>query len=192
VRWDTVNLSQNGVFCDATSLPDLGTEEAPGNNSILFDNAMWVYQVAVTAESVMARGNWWGVSDPSGFPQKFFGNIAYAPWLTSPPEGGGGQQSAGSESSLLETGLGRPVPMPMRGTARIPFQVAHAGPVSLDVVDASGRVVRVLVRGERTPGRYNVTWDRSDDRGRRMPEGVYFLRFDAGARRDVQKVVVMR
>jgi flagellar hook assembly protein FlgD len=80
----------------------------------------------------------------------------------------------------------------MRGTARIPFQVAHAGPVSLNVVDASGRVVRALVRGERAPGRYNVTWDRSDNSGRLMPEGVYFLRFEAGARRDVQKLVVMR
>jgi flagellar hook assembly protein FlgD len=79
----------------------------------------------------------------------------------------------------------------MRGTARIPFQVAHAGPVSLNVVDASGRVVRALIRGERAPGRYNVTWDRSDNSGRLMPEGVYFLRFEAGARRDVQKLVVM-
>ena len=52
-------------------------------------------------------------------------------------------------------------------------------------------MVRALVRGERAPGRYNVTWDRSDNSGRLMPEGVYFLRFEAGVRRDVQKLVVM-
>jgi hypothetical protein len=131
------------------------------------------------------------VDDPDQF-DKFIGNIVYDPWLYEPPEEGDGQQSAGPESSLLETGLGRPLPMPMRGTARIPFQVAQAGPVSLNVVDAAGRVVRALVRGEREPGRYNVTWDRSDNSGRLMPEGVYFLRFEAGARRDVQKLVVMR
>jgi hypothetical protein len=192
VRWATVDMSQNGVFCDASSFPDLGTEENPGNNSILFGNVVWVNRVPLSAESVQARLNWWGVDNPNAYPEKFFGNIAYAPWLSSPPGDGGGQQSAGPESSLLKTALGQPLPMPMTGTTRIPFQVAHVGPVSLDVVDASGRVVRVLVRGERTPGRYKVTWDRLDDRGRRMPEGVYFLRFDAGTRRDVQKVVVMR
>ena len=192
VRWNTVNLSQNGVFCDPTSLPDLGTEADSGNNSILFDNVVWVHQVALMAESVMARLNWWGVDNADEFPAKFVGNIVYEPWLLSPPgDGDGGQQSAGSNSSLLETGLGRPLPMPMSGTARIPFQIAQAGPVSLNVVDASGRVVRALVRGERAPGRYNVTWDRSDNSGRLMPEGVYFLRFEAGARRDVQKLVVM-
>ena len=193
VRWNTVDRSQNGVFCDPTSLPDLGTEEDPGNNSILFDNVSWVHQVALMAESVMARLNWWGVDNADQYPDKFVGNIAYEPWLLSPPgEGDGGQQSAGSASSFLETALGRPLPMPMTGLARIPFQVAQVGPVSLDLVDATGRVVRALVRGEHAPGRYSVTWDRSDNLGRRMPEGVYFLRFEAGSRRDVQKIVVMR
>jgi hypothetical protein len=189
VRWNTVDSNQNGVFCDPSSLPDLGTEEDPGNNSILLGNAIWVRQADITTGPVTAQLNWWGVSNPDNY-DKFVGNIVYVPWLDSAP--GDGQQSAGPAASLLETGLGRPLPMPMRGTARIPFQVAHAGPVSLSVVDASGRVVRALVRGERAPGRYNVTWDRSDNLGRLMPEGVYFLRFEAGARRDVQKVVVMR
>ena len=192
VRRNSVNSNFNGVYCDPYSFPDLGTVDDPGNNSILLDNVKWVNQVAITAESVMARLNWWGTPRPDLLPGKFVGNIAYRPWLSAPPPDEDGQQSAGSASSRLETALGRPLPMPMRGTARIPFQVAQAGPVSLNIVDASGRVVRALVRGERAPGRYNVTWDRSDNSGRLMPEGVYFLRFEAGARRDVQKLVVMR
>jgi hypothetical protein len=192
VRWNTVDTNQNGVFCDASSFPDLGTADDMGYNSILLQNVVWVNHIAVTSESVMARLNWWGTDRPDTCPGKFFGNIAYAPWLDDAPGDGDGQQSGGPGSLVMETGLGRPLPMPVRGTARIPFQVAHAGPVSLNVVDASGRVVRALVRGERAPGRYNVTWDRSDNTGRLMPEGVYFLRFEAGARRDVQKLVVMR
>ncbi|GEM_PF-1290221 len=192
VRWNTVDSNPTGVYCDGTSFPDLGTVGDPGNNSILFGNVFWVRQPDLSMGFVTAQLNWWGVDNPDDFPWKFFANVTYDPWLDGPPGGGdGGQQSAGSAPSLLETGLGRPLPMPMRGTARIPFQVAHAGPVSLNVVDVSGRVVRALVRGERAPGRYNVTWDRSDNSGRMMPEGVYFLRFEAGARRDVQKLVVM-
>ena len=192
VRWNTVDRNSNGVSCYVSSLPDLGTVEDPGDNSILFDNDIWVRQNPSALSEVMAQYNWWGIDDPDDHSEKFIGNIVYDPWLTEPPEGGDGQQSAGSSSPLLKAGLGRPLPTPMRGTARIPFQVAQAGPVSLTVVDASGRVVRALVRGERAPGRYSVTWDRSDNSGRLMPEGVYFLRFEAGARRDVQKLVVMR
>ncbi|MCX6841349.1 MAG: right-handed parallel beta-helix repeat-containing protein [candidate division WOR-3 bacterium] len=192
LRWNTVDSNPIGVYCDGTSFPDLGTEEDSGYNSILFDNVVWVSRTEDMAIWLTAQHNWWGTDRPDTFPGKFLTRVIYDPWLDSAPGGGDGQQSAGSAPSLLETGLGRPLPMPMRGTARIPFQVAQAGPVSLTVVDASGRVVRALVRGERAPGRYNVTWDRSDNLGRLMPEGVYFLRFEAGARRDVQKLVVMR
>ncbi len=136
VRWNTVDSNQRGVFSASFSYPDLGTAADSGNNSILFDNDWWVYQPSL-APHVMARGNWWGDTNPSQHPGKFIGDVVYTPWLYGPPGGGDGQQSAGSASSLLQTGLGRPLPMPMRGTARIPFQIAQAGPVSLNIVDAS-------------------------------------------------------
>jgi hypothetical protein len=48
VRWNTVDSNQDGVFCDPSSLPDLGTEEDPGNNSILLGNAIWVRQADIS------------------------------------------------------------------------------------------------------------------------------------------------
>ncbi len=189
VRWNMVDWHQNGVYCEGSSYPDLGTVEDPGNNSILSDNVLWVKQIADGAIPLMAELNWWGTDRPDLHPEKFVGLIDYDPWLTSPPEGGG-QQGAGIEAQPLVTGLDPLLPMPMRSTARIPLQVAHAGQVALSIVDASGRLVRALLRGEREPGRYSVTWDRTDDHGRSVPAGVYFCTLSAENKRFSRKVVL--
>jgi parallel beta-helix repeat protein len=189
VRSNDIGDHQYGVYSDATSCPDLGTEEDPGNNWIDDDNTIWVPQDSAAQNGIEAILNYWGVSDPSQYPQKFIGYIDYTPWLTSPPQRGG-QQSAGSVALRLVTGLDRVSPMPMRSTARIPFQVARSGQVALSIADASGRLVRTLMRGERGAGRYNVTWDRHDDRGRSVSAGVYFCTLTVDNQRFRRKVVL--
>jgi parallel beta-helix repeat protein len=191
VRWNSVSEHQYGVCCDATSYPDFGTEEDPGNNSILFDNAVWVDQDSAAQDGIEAILNYWGVADPSQYPQKFIGYIDFMPWLTSPPQGGG-QQNVGMASMRLVTGLDRLQPMPMRSAGRIHFQVARGGQVVLSIVDAAGRTVRSLVRGEREPGQYSVTWNRTDDHGRIVPDGVYFCTLNVDNKRFCEKVVVTR
>jgi hypothetical protein len=57
-------------------------------------------------------------------------------------------------------------------------------------MDATGRHVRTLVRGERGPGRYNVAWNRTDDHGRIVPAGVYFCTLSAESKRFCKKVVL--
>jgi len=54
-------------------------------------------------------------------------------------------------------------------------------PVSVDltVFDATGRMVKSLVRGAVVPGEYSVRWNSTDERGKQVPAGVYFLRLFA-------------
>jgi parallel beta-helix repeat protein len=188
VRENTVTGHPTGVSCDLTSFPDLGTFDEPGLNSILFDNTIWVSKDPQSVDSVQARGNYWG-ADPSSYPGKFVGPVAYAPWLPDPPDEGG-QQAAGTVVQPLVTELGPVQPAPIRSAARIPFQVARAGQVVLSIVDASGRVVRVLVHGDREAGRYNVAWNRNDDHGRTAPAGVYFCTLSAENKRFCRKVIL--
>jgi hypothetical protein len=37
-----------------------------------------------------------------------------------------------------------------------------------------------------------LAWDGTDSNGRTVPTGVYFLRVDAGGKKDVKKVVILR
>lgn len=67
-------------------------------------------------------------------------------------------------------------PNPLGAFTTISYVLPAAGPVSLRLFDASGRIVRRLVSREQGAGAHAVRWDGSDDEGRRSPAGVYWYR----------------
>lgn len=76
----------------------------------------------------------------------------------------------------LYTGQLVAVPSVFRSTTSINWQVKREGPVELAVFDASGRNLCSLVRGRVTPGTYISKWNGTDDNGRPLGYGVYFIR----------------
>jgi len=70
-------------------------------------------------------------------------------------------------------------PSPFRETTSLRFVLPQAGRVSLVVYDASGRVVRELVRGFQSAGPQAVVWDGLDRGGREVPTGIYFASLNA-------------
>jgi hypothetical protein len=83
-------------------------------------------------------------------------------------------------------------PSPVKGRARIDFEVIVEGHVRISVFDAAGRLVATLVSGNRGVGAYDVTWDRSTNDGRRVGPGVYFVRFDQPGNTSMQKMMVVK
>jgi len=51
--------------------------------------------------------------------------------------------------------------------------------VKLSVYDASGKLVRELVRGVQNLSNHSVLWDGRDMAGRRLANGIYILRLEA-------------
>jgi len=78
------------------------------------------------------------------------------------------------------TVLEQNVPNPFNPSTTVFFALAADGPVTVDVYDAAGRRVAVLVDGHLTAGRHQVLWDGCDDQGRMSPTGVYLYRLEAG------------
>jgi hypothetical protein len=89
-------------------------------------------------------------------------------------------------------GLAEPMPSPFAEATRIAFVAARAGHVSLTVHDSAGRRVATLVDGARAAGPHGSLWSGRDDRGRRVPSGVYFLRLEAEGASGTRKVVLVR
>lgn len=88
--------------------------------------------------------------------------------------------------------LGRPQPNPAAQKTRIEFDLPRAADVSLAVFDATGRAVRELVRGHQPAGAFGMTWDLRDDNGRRVGNGVYFVRLVSEGRTITQRMIAMR
>jgi len=62
------------------------------------------------------------------------------------------------------------------------YELAQYGPVEITVHDVSGRLVRRLESGPHQRGIHVARWDGTDNRGRAVPDGVYFVRLSAGGK----------
>jgi hypothetical protein len=88
-----------------------------------------------------------------------------------------GAPSASSGPKLLLS-----CPNPFRPPASL-WYTSPTGddPLLLQIHDAGGRLVRVLVRGLVPAGSHKVIWDGRDDDGRSLPNGVYFYSLRHGS-----------
>ena len=71
-------------------------------------------------------------------------------------------------------------PNPFNPATIIRFEIPEAGRVQLFIYNTMGQVVRRLVDRHMQPGRYQVVWDGTDDRGRILSSGLYFYTLQTG------------
>jgi len=81
-------------------------------------------------------------------------------------------------------------PNPFRDATTIEYDVPEQMSVRIAVFDVLGRRVATLVRGERSPGQYTVTWAPEDRGG--LASGVYFLRLRAGGTTKTNRLTFVR
>ena len=83
-------------------------------------------------------------------------------------------------------------PNPFTGKTTINYQLTGTSPVSLKVFNISGQLVKVLVDEPRKAGAYQAVWDGRDEKGKRVPTGVYFCRLQAAEFSATRKVILTR
>jgi|GEM_PF-6493474 len=83
-------------------------------------------------------------------------------------------------------------PNPFNPAVTVTFSLDRPGPVELAVYDLSGRRVRLLVHDPLPSGLHQVQWDGCDDHGRRQASGVYHARLEAGNRRAVRTMSLVK
>jgi len=85
----------------------------------------------------------------------------------------------------------RAVPNPFSRVTAVRLELPRAGQARVGVYDRSGRLVRKLLDAGLKPGSYSLAWRGEDDQGRRLAQGVYFVRLDTDADRVVTKTVLL-
>ncbi|HTW90683.1 MAG TPA: FlgD immunoglobulin-like domain containing protein [bacterium] len=98
----------------------------------------------------------------------------------------------GSRASGPSCVLYRARPSLVRDHASISYYVSRQAEAELAVYDAAGSLVKTLVKGKVAPCELTVTWDRTDNSGRRVADGTYFYRLTAGGESVSSKAIVLR
>lgn len=112
-------------------------------------------------------------------------------------DGSATKVAEGSVFIPSNSALGRPYPNPYRpnngASMTLPFRVVVAGgTIEVTVHDVSGRLVhRSVQTGPAGGGFGSVAWDGRDDRGRKVPDGVYFVRVRGPGIDDGRHVVLL-
>jgi hypothetical protein len=98
-----------------------------------------------------------------------------------------------------EFSLGQNYPNPFNPHTTIPFQVEGGQwsvvspvPTTLTIYNILGQKVRVLLDKEMKSGRYEVTWDGKDEKGKEVSSGVYFYQLKTGDYKEIRKMVLLR
>jgi len=88
--------------------------------------------------------------------------------------------------------LGQNRPNPFSQLTLVEYGVPRNMHVSITVYNAVGQRVKTLVDEVKAPGYYLANWQGTDDLGRRLAEGVYFMRITTDDLKDTKKIIHVR
>jgi len=91
-----------------------------------------------------------------------------------------------------EFALAQNYPNPFNPSTTIRYALPQPGHVKLVIYDLLGAKIRTLVDGREAAGFKQITWDAKNDKGERVPSGVYVYRMEAGEFVRARKLTVMK
>jgi hypothetical protein len=150
-----------------------GASDTVGVNVVPFSDGVGTFDFRVVS-----------VGDP-GLQSDFTGLTLYAGTAAVGVDGSPGR-------SVVEVSLAQNVPNPARGATSISFALPHASPVSLQVFDVAGRLVRTLAERRLEPGTHSVAWDALDRGGKPVPAGVYYYRLSTPDETRTKRLTLVR
>jgi len=79
-----------------------------------------------------------------------------------------------------------------RDNLAIEYEIPQETKVNLKVYDISGRIVAEVFSGKKKPGIYSAQWRGTTKTGGTISPGIYFLRFEAGKKELIRKVIKVK
>jgi hypothetical protein len=109
---------------------------------------------------------------------------------------GGSEMFSAIEVTALfiptEYALSQNYPNPFNPMTTFTYDVPEVSDVTIRVYSLLGKEVRTLYSKQQMPGRYTEVWDGTDNTGRKLASGVYFLRMQAGSYSKLRKMTLIR
>jgi len=92
----------------------------------------------------------------------------------------------------LDFGLKQNVPNPFNPVTVIQYQLPQTAHVRIDIYNVAGKLVRTVVDEPQEAGYKAVTWDGTDESGRKVASGVYLYRMQAADHVSKRMMVLLK
>jgi len=190
-----IHHSGTGIHLQTSSLPTL-------TNNSKTDNTAYDIHNESPQVDVDATNNWWGYAsgpfhptlNPNGEGNQVSDHVLFDPWLQQAPdplvtavEKPFHRGDPIGDELPTDFDLHPGYPNPFNPVTTIEYDVAAQSFVSIQVVDALGRVVATLVDREMAPGHYSAKWN-----AERVPSGIYIVRLTTGEIMRSQTIVLLK
>ena len=183
---DSCTISGNngdGVYCESASSPEI-------HWCNITDNTGYGVQNIDPGVMVDAEDNWWGDSTgPGGYGPGSGDSVSqwvdYDPWLTDSVEWVGIEEHKPIQpvATILQIN-----PNPFRARVNIRWQTPNNQQAHIAIYDAMGRLVT-----EYTDVTTNkLIWHGKDGSNRKLPSGVYFIKFTTERVNKTRKLLLIR
>jgi hypothetical protein len=81
------------------------------------------------------------------------------------------------------------LPNPFYSQTVIRYSLPKDCRVKLEIYNASGVLIRTLSEGIKQAGFYRVKWNGDDEKGKKVPKGIYFYRLQSGEFQKIRKMI---
>lgn len=164
-------LAARGVADD----PRLGTSKAWDPHEMLAEDYRQLFGSATAASYPQMNAEVAPAPQVPGLREFLRDRYTQASSTTPPPDTGPGAEGEPAPSVSVDGLLVTPTPVTKSATVR--FSLSLPATTTVEIVSASGTVVRTLRAGvAMEAGETSIKWDRKDGRGRRVVGGTYHAR----------------
>jgi hypothetical protein len=105
---------------------------------------------------------------------------------------GNGVSNEDIMAPVLSTELKGNYPNPFNPETTINFSMKEIAPVSLEIYNVKGQLVKTLVNEIKGAGNHSVVWKGVDDNNRPVSSGVYFFKMNTGKYSSTKKMIMMK
>ncbi len=99
----------------------------------------------------------------------------------------GSEKTTASNFSLYQN-----YPNPFNPTTMIKYVLPQPAKVEINVYNILGQKIKTLINAIQESGKYSVTWDGKDLKGRTVASGIYFYKMEAGDYTCVRKMIMLK
>jgi hypothetical protein len=104
----------------------------------------------------------------------------------------GGSPNDDPNAPVVATVLNDNYPNPFNPETTISYSVKEASPVTIEIYNVKGQLVKTLVNDTKDAGNHTVVWRGVDNSNRSVSSGVYYYKMTAGKYSSTKKMILMK